>query len=257
MSSINGASAIVTGAGSGNGKAIAVRLLNEGARVALLDVDGASVEKLAAQHEGAIAVKADVTSEMSIEEAIESVTEAFDGLDILVNNAGIVRFSNFEDLSVEEWDEVFRVNSTGPFIVSKAAAPLLAKTAAKRGKDATSTIVNITSVEAHIVISSSGHPQIHYNASKGALTQLTRALAIECASNNIRVNAVAPGFINTPFTKTALANPKVLSFLLERTPLGRIGQPEDVANAVAFLASDEASWITGTTIFVDGGWTVY
>jgi len=119
MSSINGASAIVTGAGSGNGKAIAVRLLNGGARVALLDVDGASVEKLAAQHEGAIAVKADVTSEMSIEEAIESVTEAFDGLDILVNNAGIVRFSNFEDLSVEEWDEVFRVNSTGPFIVRR------------------------------------------------------------------------------------------------------------------------------------------
>jgi NAD(P)-dependent dehydrogenase (short-subunit alcohol dehydrogenase family) len=257
MSSINGASAIVTGAGSGNGKAIAVRLLNAGARVALFDVDGASVEKLAAQHGGAIAVKADVTSEMSIQEALETVTEAFDGLDILVNNAGIVRFSNFQDLSVQEWDEVFRVNSTGPFIVSKAAAPLLAKTAAKRGKDATSTIVNITSVEAHIVISSSGHPQIHYNASKGALTQLTRALAIECAPKKIRVNAVAPGFINTPFTMKALANPKVLSFLLERTPLGRIGQPEDVANAVAFLASDEASWITGSTIFVDGGWTVY
>jgi NAD(P)-dependent dehydrogenase (short-subunit alcohol dehydrogenase family) len=257
MSSINGASAIVTGAGSGNGKAIAVRLLNAGARVALFDVDGASVEKLAAQHGGAIPVKADVTSEISILEAIESVTDAFDGLDILVNNAGIVRFSNFEDLSVEEWDEVFRVNSTGPFIVSKAAAPLLAKTAAKRGKDATSAIVNITSVEAHIVISSSGHPQIHYNASKGALTQLTRALAIECASKKIRVNAVAPGFIDTPFTMKALANPKVLAFLLERTPLGRIGQPEDVANAVAFLASDEASWITGSTIFVDGGWTVY
>ena len=107
------------------------------------------------------------------------------------------------------------------------------------------------------MISSSGHPQIHHNASKGALTQLTRALAIECAAKNIRVNPVAPGFINTPFTMKVLAHPKVLSFLLERTPLGRIGQPEDVANAVAFLASDEASWITGTTIFVDGGWTVY
>ena len=257
MSPVNIVSAIVTGAGSGNGKAIAERLLRGGAYVALLDVDGDSVKKLAAHHEHAIAVTADVTSETSVKDAFQSVEEEFDRLDVLVNNAGIVRSSNFEDLSVEEWDEVFRVNSTGPFIVSKAAAPLLAKTAADRGNGATSAIVNITSVEAHIVISSSGHPQIHYNASKGALLQLTRALAVECAANKIRVNAVAPGFIDTPFTTKVLANPEVKSWLLERTPLGRIGQPEDVANAVAFLASDEASWITGTTLFVDGGWTVY
>ena len=250
-------SAIVTGAGSGNGKAIAQRLLKGGANVALLDVDGDSVKKLAAHHENAIAVTADVTSEGSVKAAVHSVEEAFGQLNVLVNNAGIVRSSHFEDLSVEEWDEVFRVNSTGPFISSKAAAPLLARTAAERGNGATSAIVNITSVEAHIVISTGGHPQIHYNASKGALLQLTRALAVECAANRIRVNAVAPGFIDTPFTAKVLANPDVKSWLLERTPLGRIGQPEDVANAVAFLASDEASWITGTTLFVDGGWTVY
>ena len=168
-----------------------------------------------------------------------------------------MRPGTFEALSVEEWDEVFRVNSTGPFIVSKAAAPLLARTAAECGKGATSAIVNITSVEAHIVVSSSGHPQIHYNASKGALLQLTRALAVECAANRIRVNAVAPGFINTPFTAKILANPDIESWILERTPLGRVGRPEDVASAVAFLAGNEASWITGTTLFVDGGWTVY
>ena len=250
-------SAIVTGAGSGNGKAIAERLLRDGANVALLDVDGDSVNNLAARHEHAIAITADVTNELSIKHAVQSVEEAFGRLNVLVNNAGIVRPGTFEALSVEEWDEVFRVNSTGPFIVSKAAAPLLARTAAECGKGATSAIVNITSVEAHIVVSSSGHPQIHYNASKGALLQLTRALAVECAANRIRVNAVAPGFINTPFTAKILADPDIESWILERTPLGRVGRPEDVANAVAFLASDEASWITGTTLFVDGGWTVY
>jgi NAD(P)-dependent dehydrogenase (short-subunit alcohol dehydrogenase family) len=99
---------------------------------------------------------------------------------------------------------------------------------------------------------------VHYNASKGALLQLTRALAVECASSKVRVNAVAPGFIETPFTKPVLGNPAVLSWLLERTPLGRVGQPEDVANAVSFLSSSEkASWVTGSTLFVDGGWTVF
>jgi NAD(P)-dependent dehydrogenase (short-subunit alcohol dehydrogenase family) len=141
--------------------------------------------------------------------------------------------------------------------MSQAALPLLRAGAAAAGATATSAIVNITSVEAHIVISSSGHPQVHYNASKGALLQLTRALAAECAADRVRVNAVAPGFIETPFTSPVLGKPEVLAWLLERTPLGRVGQPEDVANAVSFLGSEKASWVTGATLFVDGGWTVY
>ncbi len=141
--------------------------------------------------------------------------------------------------------------------MSQAAMPLLKAGAEARGEKATAAIVNITSVEAHIVISSSGHPQIHYNASKGALLQLTRALAVECASSRVRVNAVAPGFIETPFTKAVLGNEEVLKWLLERTPMGRVGQPEDVANAVSFLSSEKSSWVTGSTLFVDGGWTVY
>lgn len=170
-----------------------------------------------------------------------------------MNNAGIVKFGTFDDLSREEWDQVFAVNSTGPFLVTQAAKTLL-----RAGEVShTRAVVNITSVEAHIVISSSGHPQIHYNASKGALLQLTRALSVDLASSNIRVNAVAPGFIRTPFTQETLKSPEVQKFLLDRTPMGRIGEPEDVANGVAFLASDEASWVTGTTLFVDGGWTVY
>lgn len=257
MSIHNGKFAAVTGAGSGNGKAIAETLLEEGATVALLDIAPESLAELTDKYPQAVAVTANVADQDSVRVAFDDIAERFGRLDILVNNAGIVRSSNFEDLSVGEWDEVFAVNSTGPFLVSQAAMPLLKAGAEARGEKATSAIVNITSVEAHIVISSSGHPQVHYNASKGALLQLTRALAVESAAARVRVNAVAPGFIETPFTRSVLGNPDVVSWLLERTPMGRVGQPEDVANAVSFLSSDKASWVTGTTLMVDGGWTVY
>jgi len=257
MSTHEGRFAAVTGAGSGNGKAIAETLLAEGARVALLDVAPESLEEMASNYSGAFAVPVDVAQQGSVRDAIGAVEREFGRLDLLVNNAGIVRSSNFAELPLAEWDQVFAVNSTGPFLVSQAAMPLLKAGAQARGETATAAVVNITSVEAHIVISSSGHPQVHYNASKGALLQLTRALAVECASDRVRVNAVAPGFIETPFTRPVLGNETVKSWLLERTPLGRVGQPEDVANAVSFLGSDKASWVTGATLFVDGGWTVY
>jgi len=249
--------AVVTGAGSGNGKAIAETLLEEGASVAVLDIASDSLAQLTSKYPEARAITCDVADQQSVQAAIHEIQLAFGRLDLLVNNAGIVRSTNFEELSRDEWDQVFAVNSTGPFLMSQAAMPLLRAGVEARGEKATAAIVNITSVEAHIVISSSGHPQIHYNASKGALLQLTRALAIECAPAGVRVNAVAPGFIETPFTRAVLDNPDVVKWLLERTPLGRVGQPEDVANAVSFLGSDKASWVTGTTLFVDGGWTVY
>lgn len=249
--------AAVTGAASGNGLAIAEKLLKEGATVVALDRDEAALERLVSEHPEMVPVVMDVANGESVREGMQEIDAKFGRLDTLVNNAGIVKGSNFDDLGVAEWDQVFAVNSTGPFLVSQAARPLLEKGIAARGEGATGAIVNITSVEAHIVIASSGHPQVHYNASKGALLMLTKALAIECASSKIRVNAVAPGFIETPFTKSVLENQEAVKFLLERTPLGRIGKPSDVANAVAFLASDEASWVTGTTVHVDGGWLVY
>jgi NAD(P)-dependent dehydrogenase (short-subunit alcohol dehydrogenase family) len=257
MTTHEGRFAAVTGAGSGNGKAIAETLLQEGARVAVLDVAPESLADLTSRYPNAFAVKVNVADQPSVQEAMQTIEAEFGRLDLVVNNAGIVRGTNFEELSQAEWDEVFAVNSTGPFLVSQAAMSMLRKGAEARGEKATSAIVNITSVEAHIVISSSGHPQVHYNASKGALLQLTRGLAVECASSRVRVNAVAPGFIETPFTKKVLGNEDVVKWLLDRTPLGRVGQPEDVANAVSFLGSDKASWVTGTTLFVDGGWTVY
>lgn len=242
----------VTGAASGNGRAIAEKFLAEGARVAALDMNTDALESVFGDNKNVLQVACNVADVDSSATAMKVVDKEFGRLDVLVNNAGIVKHGTFEELSREEWDQVFAVNSTGPFVVSQAASKLL-----KAGKpDHTRAIVNITSVEAHIVIASSGHPQIHYNASKGALLQLTRALSVELASSGIRVNAVAPGFIRTPFTEEALKSAKVQRFLLDRTPMGRIGLPEDVANGVAFLASDEASWVTGTTLFVDGGWTV-
>ena len=253
MGRFDGRLVAVTGAASGNGKAIAEKFLAEGAKVAALDLNSAALDAVFGSNANVLRVACNVADESSAHDALAIVESEFGRLDSLVNNAGIVKFSNFDELSREEWEQVFAVNSTGPFLVSKAAAKLL-----RAGKpEHTRSIVNITSVEAHIVISSSGHPQIHYNASKGALLQLTRALSVELAADGIRVNAVAPGFIRTPFTEEALKNPEVVKFLLDRTPLGRIGEPEDVANGVAFLASDEASWVTGTTLFVDGGWTVY
>ncbi|GAB2572089.1 SDR family NAD(P)-dependent oxidoreductase [Leucobacter ruminantium] len=245
--------AAVTGAGSGNGRAIAEKLLAEGATVAALDLNTAALTEAFGNNPKVLHVECNVANQESAREAMTRVAAEFPRLDALVNNAGIAKFGTFENLSLEEWDQVFSVNSTGPFLVSQAASDLLRK----GEKDHTRAIVNITSVEAHIVISSSGHPQIHYNASKGALLQLTRALAVELASSGIRVNAVAPGFIRTPFTSETLKSEAAQKFLLDRTPMGRIGEPEDVANGVAFLASDEASWVTGTTLFVDGGWTVY
>lgn len=245
--------AAVTGAASGNGRAIAEKLLEQGAKLAALDLNTEALEDVFGDNPNVLRIKCDVADEESTRNAMAEVAQEFERLDVLVNNAGIVKFGTFDELSREEWDQVFAVNSTGPFLVSREAAPLL-----RAGNvEHTRAIVNITSVEAHIVISSSGHPQIHYNASKGALLQLTRALAVDLASSNIRVNAVAPGYIRTPFTAEALKDEEVQKFLLDRTPLGRIGEPEDVANGVAFLASDEASWVTGSTLFVDGGWTVY
>lgn len=257
MSIHQGLRAAVTGAGSGNGKAIAETLLEEGATVALLDVVPESLQDTISKYPDAIPVQVDVADPDSVRSAAGTLAAEFGHLDILVNNAGIVRSSNFDDLPLDEWNQVFAVNSTGPFLMSQAMMPLLREGVTARGADATAAVVNITSVEAHIVISSSGHPQVHYNASKGALLQLTRALAIECASDRVRVNAVAPGFIETPFTTKVLGNAEVKNWLLERTPMGRIGKPDDVANAVSFLASEKASWITGTTLFVDGGWTVF
>jgi NAD(P)-dependent dehydrogenase (short-subunit alcohol dehydrogenase family) len=255
MTGFQGRTAVVTGAASGNGLAIAERLHDEGAAVVCVDVDGDSLKRSVSQGQGIVHFVGDVTKPDDARGACELAAETFGGLDILVNNAGIVRFGTFLDLSLDEWDTVFAVNVTGAFLFTQAAARVMIAHPGSR-EGTTRSIVNITSAEAHVVVSSSGHPQVHYNASKGALHMLTRATAIELASHGIRVNEVAPGVIETPLTKEALDTAKGQEFWMQRTPIGRIGRPADIASAVAYLSSEEASYVTGSTLFVDGGYTV-
>lgn len=246
--------AIVTGAGSGNGRSIALRYLEEGAAVVVADINEAGAKEtvtLSPEGSQAMAIKVDVTDKAAVEHMVAQTIREFGGLDILVNNAGIVAFSPFLELSEEEWDRVHNVNLKGPFLCAQSAAKEMIK-GGKGGR-----IINITSVEAHIVVSSSGSCQPHYNSSKGGLNMLTKALAVELASKGITVNSIAPGPIETPFTEMGLKNAAVKQWLLDRVPVGRIGKPRDIANASLFLALEESDFITGTTLFVDGGWTVY
>lgn len=250
---LDGRVALVTGAASGNGRAIARRFLREGASVVLVDLNEQGLKESTVGSEGKYtSVAANVGTPEDAHRAVQATVSAYGRLDILVNNAGIVRFSGYPKIPVEEWDEVMRVNATGPFLFAQAAAEAMGQVDA--GGDATRSIINITSIEAHIVVSSRGRTQMHYNASKGALSMLTRALAVELASSRIRVNAIAPGIIETPLSSETLQSETARQWFLDRIPLKRIGRPEDVAAGAVFLASDDASYVTGTTLFIDGGW---
>ncbi|MDI2587637.1 SDR family NAD(P)-dependent oxidoreductase [Psychrobacillus sp. NEAU-3TGS] len=246
--------AIVTGAGSGNGRAIALRYLQEGAKVVIADInlDGAeATRKMATENSESIAIKVDVTNKHDVENMVKKTVEEFGEINILVNNAGIVAFSSFLEISEDEWDKVHNVNLKGPFLCSQAVSKVMIE------QGNAGRIVNITSVEAHRVVSSSGECQPHYNSSKGGLLMLSKAMASELAKHKITVNNVAPGVVDTPFTQENLKKPEIKKWILDRVPIGRVAQPEDIANATLFLASDDSGYITGTTIFVDGGWTVH
>ncbi|HLY48708.1 MAG TPA: SDR family NAD(P)-dependent oxidoreductase [Solirubrobacteraceae bacterium] len=233
--------ALVTGGAAGIGQAIAHRLAQDGASVVVLDRDEAALPP-----DG---LAADVADPAAVTAAIDAAVSRHGGLDIVVNNAGIIGYTAFSDLSLDEWNAVQRTNLTGTFLVSQAAARRMWELA-----PASRSILNLASVEGRRVVARSGHPQVHYGASKAAIEQLTRALAVELAPHQIRVNALCPGLIRTGFTEAALADPASRDWLLEHIPLRRPGEPEDVAAAAAFLVSEEASYITGTSLVVDGGW---
>jgi NAD(P)-dependent dehydrogenase (short-subunit alcohol dehydrogenase family) len=248
-----GRRALVTGAGSGIGRAIARRLAAEGAHVACLDVVATAATETAdmIQRDGGhpLAVVADVRSGDEVRRAVDDAVQAFGGLDLLVNAAGIVTMSSFDEVTEDEWDRVVDINLKGYFVVTKAAVDALARAEAP-------AIVNITTIESEIVCSTTGRCQVHYNASKGGALMLTKALAAELADRGIRVNAVAPGATNTLFTGTSFAEPEVFATFSDRLLIKRVGEPEDMAAAVSFLLSDDASYITGVQLPVDGGWLV-
>lgn len=235
--------AIVTGGARGIGQAIAVRLAQEGARVAIWDVEpgDATLARLAeVEAPAALALKVDVTSEAQVKEALERVLSEWGRIDILVNNAGITRDTLLLRMKEAAWDAVINVNLKGTFLCSRAVLrPML--------KQQQGRIINIASV-----VGLMGNPgQTNYAASKAGIIGLGKSLAREVASRGITVNAIAPGFIASDMTDALSEEQR--QALLERVPMGKIGSPADVAALVAFLASDEARYITGQTINVDGG----
>jgi NAD(P)-dependent dehydrogenase (short-subunit alcohol dehydrogenase family) len=245
--------AIVTGAAQGIGHACAVRLAKEGAKLVLCDVNDKAGERVAKTIESkggsATYVRCDVSCAADVESAIAAALKTFRRIDVLVNNAGVVDDAPFLDLSIEELDRVLGINLRGAFLMGQAVARQMVKQGkAKRGTSA-GAIVNMSSVNAQFALPD----HVAYSISKGGINQLTKAMAIALAPQGIRVNAVGPGTIDTPLIKSVVKDKAFRTKVLSRTPLGRFGQPEEVAAIVAWLASDEASYVTGTTVYADGG----
>ena len=244
--------AFLTGAGSGIGRETALRLASEGARVLVTDVslDGAAETVALVEAAGgtALAAKVDVRSREQIRAAVDVAREAWGSLHLLVNNAGVVTEHSFETLTEEAWDFVFDINLKGQFLVAQEVAPLIAESGG-------GAIVNLSTVEALVVVTSTGTAQPHYNASKAGVPMLTKALAVELAAKNIRVNCVAPGPIATDFFDyESVTSAEGLEFMKQRLLVPRVGLPSDIASAVSWLLSDEAAWIDGIQLPVDGGW---
>ena len=259
---LEGRTALVTGAASGIGLGIARRFLEEGASVVFTDVDEERLKAAAPEREPRAATcRADVAEPADAEDAVDLAVRTFGSIDVLVNNAGIVGWTDFADTTIEQWKRVMDVNVTGMFLFARAAAARMRSL--PRDPERTRSIINLASllaqyndlasVEGHVAMASSGHPQVHYNASKGAVVMLTRALAVELAPDGIRVNALAPGVTETPLTAANLQDSARRSWYLDRIPMGRFGRPAEIAGAAVFLASDDASYVTGVSLPVDGG----
>ncbi len=251
MSSLKGKVAVVTGAAQGIGRACAERLAHDGAKVMLSDVNaqkGAdTVQAIKAKGGTAEFQRCDVSKQPEVEALMAATVKAFGSIDILINNAGIIDSADFIDLDIAEFDRVIGVNFRGAFMVAQGAAREMVKQV-KAGK-APGTIINMSSVNAHF-----GLPDhVAYSMSKGGMKQLTAAAAVSLSKYGIRVNAIGPGTINTEIVKAVADNPAAMARILSRTPLGRMGEPSEIASVAAFLASSESSYITGQTIYPDGG----
>ena len=243
---LEGKVALISGGARGMGAEEALLFAREGARVVIADVLEADGRALAASIPGgqAIFVRLDVTKEADWQRAVSLAEEIYKRLDILVNNAGVSAVGGIEDTTVEEWDRVMEVNAKGVFLGTKYAIPAMQRSGG-------GSIINISS-QLGIVAMSESSPQ--YIASKGAVRLLTKSTAIQYAADAIRCNSVHPGPIVTPMTEGRRSDPAVRELMTSRIPLGRYGEAIDVAYGVLYLASDEASFVTGSELVIDGGW---
>ncbi|MEI2416514.1 glucose 1-dehydrogenase [Orrella sp. JC864] len=261
-SDLQGRVAVVTGASSGIGRAIALSLAQAGARVAVNHSSGGrSAERaqevcqaIAAAGGQAFAVQADVSQEADVERMLQAVQARYGELDILVNNAGVEDPAPIESMTLEQWRRVIDINLGGQFLCARAAArAFMARFPEPPPHRPAGNILFISSV--HEVIPWAF--QANYAASKGGISLLMKSLAQELAPRKIRVNSIAPGAIRTPINRQAWETEEALRQLLKLIPYGRIGEPEDIGRAAVWLASDASDYVTGTTLFVDGGMTLY
>ena len=238
--------ALITGAASGIGKAIALKFASEGANIAIVDINKQSSEKLASEIEAqgrkVIYVECDVTNETHVNNAVESTVNQLGALHILVNNAGVSPLKPLDEIGLVEWNQVLAINLTGPFLFIKATFPHIIK-AGNLGR-----VINIGSLAGQIGGIAVG---LHYTASKGGIMSVSKQLAKLLAPYKATVNSIAPGTTDTPLVQAWPEETR--QALIKQIPLGRLGLPEDVANVALFIASDEAQFITGTTINVNGG----
>lgn len=248
MFQLKGKVAVVTGGGTGIGKAIALAMAEAGASVVVCGLRLDQCEQTCLEISNRFGSKTlahacDVCEKVQIEHLVDKVLSEFGRLDILVNNAGVTSNFHVLDLAEEEWTRVINTNLKGPFLFSQAAGRAMARSGG-------GVIINIGSQLGEVARPN----KAHYVSSKGGIRMLTKALALDLAAHGIRVNSVAPGPVETDLAAPLLRDPVARSAVLDRIPLGRVGQPADIAGAVVFLASEAASFITGTTLFVDGGY---
>ena len=248
---LSGKVAVVSGAGRGIGKAIALALAGAGADVVVfsrtVEQFNETVREIEATGCKALGMRVDVCEREDIDAVVSATLDTFGHLDILVNNAGLSpSYTRVERVKEEHWDQIMDVNVKGAFLCSQRVIPVMKE----QGKG---VIINVASVAGMLAL----YKCSAYTASKGALIQLTRTMALELAPFNIRVNALCPGFVSTEMTDELLDNPKEQQRIIARSPMGRVGEPEEIAPAAVFLASDATSYMTGATLCVDGGWSCW
>lgn len=250
--------ALITGSGSGIGKEVAIRLAREGARVVLVGRTKSKLEAVANEINRTKRIPmaeifpADVTDEEDVKELSDYINVHFGDLHILINNAGGAKNSKILDTTEEDWDDVQKTNLRSVFLVSKMLGSLMVTKAKEENGLQGRAIVNVASLSGH----QAGQFLPHYSAAKAGVINFTRALALELAPYGIRVNSVSPGFIETPLTEQGLQNDKFVKAIERNTALKRIGKATEIANVIAFVASDEASYMTGSDLLVDGGWLI-
>lgn len=247
---LDGKIAIVTGGAGGIGRAIAKRFLHDGVKVVISDWNTEAGADAVSELEafGAVEfIKADVGKRLDVHNLVAAAVDAFGDIDILVNNAGVVHGAGFLDIREDDFDAVLRTNLKGPFLCGQEVARFMVDKVQNGGP--AGVIINMSSINAVVAIAD----QVPYCVSKGGVNQLTRVMALALAPHGIRVNAIGPGSIMTDMLSAVNSNPAAKQKILSRTPAGRIGEPSEIAGIAAFLASDDAAYVTGQTVYADGG----